>query len=137
MIGSLAAIIGGNWRYGSPVYKFRNFEEKNFWEGCLENHFCSRGWSPICSSLREFLISSDVKYGVHRALRSTIFSFWLKLYFKFGLDLSYYWDFAKLKIDIGLMVNKIVLRWDSLSQHCRKFSNRTCNYLIRGFSCAG
>ena len=33
------------------------------------------------------------------------------------------------------MVNKTVLGWDSLSHHCRDFSNRTCNYLIRGFTC--
>ena len=35
------------------------------------------------------------------------------------------------------MGNKTVLGWDSLPHHCRNFSNRICNYLIRGFTCAG
>ena len=37
--------------------------------------------------------------------------------------------------NFGLMVNKIVLRWDSLSHLCRNLSDGTCNYLIRGFKC--
>ena len=32
-------------------------------------------------------------------------------------------------------MNKTVLGWNSLFHHCRNLSNRTCNYLIRGFTC--
>ena len=46
---------------------------------------------------------------------------------KLCLDLIFYRDFfEKHKVSFGLMVNKIVFGWDSLSHHCTNLSNRTC-----------
>ena len=63
-------IFGGDQRRGSHVDQFRNFEDF-FFDGSLANHFRSRSWNSARGSLREFVISSDVKYWAHGALRST------------------------------------------------------------------
>ena len=71
---SVALSSGNFWRQSAlpqssrQIQKFGE-EEKNFLEGCLENRVCSRGRNSASGSFREFLISSDVKYGAHGALR--------------------------------------------------------------------
>ena len=144
----------GNRRHGRQVKEF--WRRKNFLEVCLPNHFRNHSRSSARGSLREFSISSDVKYGAHGALRYTIenlspfFGFCDNFCFeklrrlkvdrnKLLLNLSYYFIFKFFfykKIYFGLMGNKTVLGWDSLSHHCRNLSNMTCNYLIRGFTFA-
>ena len=68
-----SGVFGGNRPRDRPVDKFKNKKiNKKKLEGCLENHFRSRGRSSARGSPREFSISSDIKYGAHGSLRSTI-----------------------------------------------------------------